>query len=322
MDNLEVVRESKGKRFLFTVEDSDNAADYQKYEDIRYEVWKAPGDNFSGTRNLVSTNFLHDGSCVFIAVYVEDGGGEFLKDEKHLVAFSYGYVGLKDKGIAYRDPDNLVFYSLYVGVRESFRLFSLGILVKQFQRDVVLNILGITAITCTYDPLVGVNAYRNIHVFGMDIVEYRDAYYEGFEGRLNREDVPTDRFYVSWDLRKEIHHHDYELEALLETGHNAVITNTIQFAGKKGQVELVEVESVRIDVEQEFVLVEIPVDFYTMLRDADVPDENIRRIPLEWRLKTRNAFHELFTAGYKVIDFRYLKTRKRMRDFYVLKRSS
>lgn len=322
MDKLEIIHKSKGKRFLFAVEDSENAEDYKKYEDLRYEVWKAPGDNFPGIRNMVSTNFLHDGSCVFIAAYVEDREGEFLKDEKHLAAFSYGYVGLKDKDIAYRDPDNLVFYSLYVGVRESYRLFGLGILIKQFQRDVILNILGITTITCTYDPLVGVNAYRNIHVFGMDIVEYRDAYYEGFGGRLNREDIPTDRFCVSWNLRKEAHRSDYELEALLGTGLNAVITNTIQMAGKKGQVELVEVESVQIDVKQEFVLVEIPVDFYTMLRETDVPDENVRRIPLEWRLKTREAFHELFAAGYKIVDFRYLKTRESTRDFYVLKQST
>jgi predicted GNAT superfamily acetyltransferase len=169
---------------------------------------------------------------------------------------------------------------------------------------------------------VGVNAYRNIHVFGMDTVEYRDAYYEGFGGHLNREDIPTDRFLVSWDLKKEVHRPDYDWEVLLETGHNAIKTNVIHVAGKKGQVDLDEIESLQVDINQEFVLVEIPVDFYTMIWETDVLDKKIRRIPLDWRLKTRKVFHELLAAGFEIIDFCYFKAKDRARDFYVLKRST
>ena len=36
---------------------------------------------------------------------------------------------------------------------------------------------------------------------------------------------------------------------------------------------------------------------------TDVEDENVRRIPLDWRLRTRDTFLTLFREGYRVTDF-------------------
>ena len=86
-----------------------------------------------------------------------------------------------------------------MGVRQDFQLYGLGILIKQFQKEKLMEILGIYTVTNTFDPLTGINAYRNIHHFGMDVVEYRDAFYEDFFGLLNRVDIPCDRFLIFWE---------------------------------------------------------------------------------------------------------------------------
>ena len=116
--------------------------------------------------------------------------------------------------------------------------YDLGVRLKEFQKQKVLQILGIQTITCTYDPLVGINAYRNVHTFGMDILTYKDACYEGFSGRLNRLDVPCDRFWVSWDLLKEVSRPEYDLQELMEAGCLAVGSEIQEVQGKTGPIRL------------------------------------------------------------------------------------
>jgi len=266
------------------------------------------------------TNFLYDGSNLFIAVYVESKSGVFKQDREHLVGFSYGFVGIKDKKIAFREPDNILFYSQYVGVRQDFQLYGLGTLIKQFQKDKLMDILGIYTVTNTFDPLTGINAYRNIHHFGMDVVEYRDAFYEDFFGLLNRADIPCDRFIIFWDLKKDIQRPEYDLERLIDSGYIALEAGTEEVKGRSGVLMLEVVKDLNLDLDHEFLLVEIPVDFYRMLRETDVVENKVRSIPLEWRMKTRQVFKTLFERKYKIIDFRLVKKDKSMRDFYILQR--
>jgi predicted GNAT superfamily acetyltransferase len=44
-----------------------------------------------------------------------------------------------------------------------------------------------------------------------------------------------------------------------------------------------------------------------MLQETDVADADVRRIPVDWRLATREVFQGLFARGYRVIDFRKAK---------------
>ena len=67
-------------------------------------------------------------------------------------------------------------------------------------------------------------------------------------------------------------------------------------------------------------LLEIPFDFYAMLKETAVDDPEVRRIPLDWRLITRRVFLSLFESGWRVVDFRLLSDGDRKRDFYVLSR--
>jgi predicted GNAT superfamily acetyltransferase len=325
---LEVVHTVKGRRFLFAVETTGRAEDYRKYELLRNLIWEEPDDGLSGPRNMAAENYFHEGGSLFIGVYSEDAQGRFQKNREHLVGFAYGYVGVRDKDVGYRQIDNLEFYSQYAAVRPDAEGYGLGVRLKQFQKQKVLHILGIKTITCTYDPLVGVNAYRNVHVLGMDILAYKDACYEDFSGRLNRLDVPCDRFWVSWDLEKEISRPGYDVQELISGGSLAVSSVVEEIQGKTGPVrlELVCKGDLELPPEKdrgagwrpEFVLVEIPFDFYRLLQETDVSDPEVRGIPAAWRQRTRLAFHSLLGQEYVIVDFCYYKHQGRVRDFYVL----
>jgi len=165
MKNLSEIHTIKGKKFLLKVETSHDHPDYQKYEDLRFEIWEEPNDEMPGTRNMVCENYFNDGSALFIAVYVADEEGTFIEDEEHFVGFSYGFVGVEDKEVGFRDPENLVYYSQYTGARDVYLKYGLGILIKEFQKNIILDIFGVGRVSCTFDPLTGVNAYRNILFF-------------------------------------------------------------------------------------------------------------------------------------------------------------
>jgi predicted GNAT superfamily acetyltransferase len=320
MKGLEKVLEIKGKKFLFRVEESGDHRDYLKYEELRNEVWAEPSDNMAGSRNMKCENFLHEGSSLFIGVFTEADEGGFKRKKEHLVGFCYGFVGIKDKDIAYRNPDNLQFYSQYTCVRKDFESLGLGVRIKEFQKEILVQIFGIHTVTCTYDPLTGINAFRNIHYFGMDVLDYREAYYGRFGGLLNRLDIPCDRFFVTWDLKKKVRRPEYDLNSLIESGCLAVEAEMTAVRGRSEPLELETVKNVNLDLDSEFLLIEIPVDFYRMLRETDVEDEDVRNIPLQWREKTREAFKTFLQRGYRIVDFRKVKRDNRVRDFYILKK--
>jgi len=319
MKDLEKILTIEGKRFLLKVETSSTASDYLKYEELRNEIWGVRDDNLSGSRNMTCENFLHEGSSLFLAAYVEAEEGGFREDKSHLVGFSYGFAGVKDKEIAFKALDNLWFYSQYLGVKPDFQKYGLGILIKEFQRKKVLNLYGISTITCTYDPLTGVNAYRNIHHFGMEVLEYRESLYTEFGGFLNRTDIPSDRFFMSWDLKRKIRKPEESLESLLAKSSQVLKSDTIEVQGRTKKLELEVVQEVNLHRDDEFLSVQIPFDFYLMLRETDVEDEKVRRIPLDWRMKTREIFQFLFKRKYRIIDFRLVEGTPK-KDFYLLKR--
>jgi len=318
MKELNVVHKIQGKAFLLQVETAHEAADYLKYEEIRNEIWEEPLDSLAGNRNMAAENYFNEGSSLFIAVYVEDERGVFPKDRDHLIGFSYGFVGVKDKEIGFRDLENIVFYSQYTGVKEKYQSFGLGILIKEFQKKILIEAFGIFTVTCTFDPLTGINAYRNIHHFRMDVVKYLDNCYTDFTGKLNRLDVPLDRFFVSWDLKKEPQKPHLDIDGLLSSGLSVIQTEIQEFGGKTDRIELEVITSVDLSLDNELLLVEIPFDFYTMLQETDVPDKRIREIPVVWRSKTREVLQELFRRGYSIIDFRPIQKGGQKKDFYVL----
>jgi predicted GNAT superfamily acetyltransferase len=194
-------------------------------------------------------------------------------------------------------------------------------MIKEYQREILRDAFGVYTVTCTYDPLTGVNAHRNVCHFGMEVLEYRAATYGEYGGLLNRTDVPSDRFFMSWDFRKKAKRPAYRLGSLLAAGHEVIQVEYSSLPGKTRTVELEVVKNVNLEMPPEILLVRIPRDYYLMLRETDVADPDIRRIPRDWRMRTRTACQSLFAKGYKVIDFQKVDGR-RPRNYYVLKHSS
>lgn len=300
LSRIHVIRD---RSFLFRVEDSADAADYRKYESLRNEIWGFPEDSLPGTRNMLCENFLHEGSSLFLAIYAADDKDKLQADPKSCVGFSYGFVGLKDKSLGFGAPDNLWFFSQYTAVIKDYRSYGLGVLIKEFQRDVLLDVLGISTVVCTYDPLAGVNARRNIHQLGMDVLEYRPAVYGDFGGFLNRRDIPSDRFFMSWDLRKKAEPAELSLETLRPLRDKLFKVEVEDVRGRSDRVKLEVIRKTRLTARGELLLVPIPEDFYLMLYETDVENQSVRRIPLDWRLATRKAFQSLLAARYRIIDF-------------------
>lgn len=307
-----------GRRYLFVVETSDQLEDYSKYEDLRNTIWGDPGDFLACPRTMAAENVLHEGGSLFLGVFIESDRGKFPRDAAHMVGFAYGFVGLIDKQIGYRDPSNLAFYSQFAGVAPAFQNLGLGIHLKRFQARAVLNGLGVSRITCTYDPLVGVNAHRNVRRLEMEVRAYKAACYQWYTGHLNRLDVPTDRFLVMWDLVHARRSTAVDAAALLERDRLAVSSREMEVEGRSGRQRLSIAEERDLPEGDEPLLVEIPFDFYTLLQETAVEDPEVRRIPVDWRMATRRAFQTLLDAGWRVVDFRCFENAGRKRDFYVL----
>jgi len=302
------------------VEDSHQATDYKKYEDLRQTVWQFDEDHMAGTRNLLCENFLHEGSSLFLGVFEEAEDGRFILDGQHLVGFSYGFAGLKDKSLGFDHPSNLWFYSQFLGVRPDRLNYRLGILIKEFQREVLLEVLHLETVVCTYDPLTAINAYRNIRHFGMKVVEYRVAPYGEYGGQLNRRDVPSDRFFMCWNLKdnfcppvpdREVGNYIGKWPQVIGVEHQLLET-------EKGRVFLELATGPILDLEEEYVLVPVPADFYLMLNLTDTDDPDIRQIPVRWRLQSREVFLHYFRRGYGVVDFLKSETGPK-RGYYLLK---
>ena len=292
----------RDRRFLLRIESSHESADYRKYEDLREEIWGFPDDHMSSTRNMMCENFFHEGGSLFIGAFAEAAGGGFGLDGKHLVGFCYGFVGVRDKAVGFRDPQNLRFYAQYAGVRKAFQSYGLGIVLKEVQREMVLGLLGVSEIICTYDPLTGVNAHRNVHHFGMDVLEYRVATYGEYGGLLNRPDVPTDRFLMSWDLERTGGRPGYDLDVALAAP-KTIRAGVRRVAGKSGDIELEVVEGTDPGADGDVLLVRIPLDLYRMLQETDVAAADVRRIPVDWRMAAREVLLGLFGRGFRVVDF-------------------
>lgn len=295
--------DARGRPFKIKIETSPEPGDYAKYDRLREAIWRFPDDHLAGTRNLMCENFLFDGSSLFLAAYAAEPSGVFVEDETHLAGFAYGFTGIRDKTRGFTSPGNLRFYSQYAGVRPGFEGCGLGVQLKESQREILLQGWGIDEVVCTYDPLTGVNARRNVHHFGMTVVDYRVSTYGAYGGRLNREDVPTDRFFMSWDLYKPAVLPAAERIGFPPEARRIFSVETVVSAGRSGPGGFEVIRGENTIGDDPLLIVQIPADFYRMLRETDVDNPGLRRLPLDWRLQTRRIFQELFGRGYRPVDF-------------------
>jgi predicted GNAT superfamily acetyltransferase len=154
----------------------------------------------------------------------------------------------------------------------------------------------------------------------MDVFAYQTDIYGEFGGLLNRLDVPRDRLSVSWDLRRKGRRPEFDLQKWLTPERCVMEIERVKVRGKGGPIEIEAIREAQPALNRNPLFVEIPADFYLMLRETDVEDENVRKIPVDWRIKTRQVFQTLLGKGYKVSDFCLTESTPR-RCFYVLKRT-
>jgi len=98
-----------------------------------------------------------------------------------LVGVCAGFLG--------RDAEGVFLHSHVTGVLPSLQGRTVGLILKQHQRDWALA-NGADRIQWTFDPLVRRNAYFNLTRLGARAVEYHDDFYG--DG--------TDRWLVRWDV--------------------------------------------------------------------------------------------------------------------------
>ncbi|MBM3311183.1 MAG: hypothetical protein FJY80_06720, partial [Candidatus Aminicenantes bacterium] len=116
----------RGRRFFLRVETSADSSAYAKYDGLRQAIWGFADDHLAGARNMMCENYLHEGGSLFLSASTEAG---------ELVGFAYGFVGVKDKALAFKSPDNLWFYAQYAGVLPAWQGCGLGQALKEFQGE-------------------------------------------------------------------------------------------------------------------------------------------------------------------------------------------
>ncbi|MCK7527683.1 MAG: hypothetical protein MZV64_63775 [Ignavibacteriales bacterium] len=264
----------RDRRFLLRVETSEEPGDYRKYEDLREEIWRFAEDHMSSARNMMCENVWHEGAQPLYRRLRRGARGRF---RGRRVGPGRILLRLRRRRATRRSASATSPTSASTpstpGSARPFQSYGLGLLLKEFQREMVLGLLGVSTIICTYDPLTGVNAHRNVHHFGMDVLEYRVATYGEYGGLLNRPDVPTDRFLMSWDLERT---GGRPCRAMTSSGAPAAPgrpsgPGSARVAGKSSGARARGRGRDRSRTSTgEVLLVRIPLDFYRMLQETDV----------------------------------------------------
>lgn len=192
--------------------------------------------------------------------------------DRALIGFCYGFLGVRDGA--------LLFVSHMAGVEASHRRSGVGVLLKHAQRRAALE-RGADRMVWTYDPLVSLNAYFNLHKLGAVASRYYVNYYGEMDDDLNR-GLPSDRLEVDWWLR------DPRVESLLR-GEPADQSWT-------GPAALVAPAELDLTLDPRVVRVEIPTSS-SELRRHD------RALALKWLLAVRSALTHYFGRGYQAVDF-------------------
>ena len=243
---------------------------------------------------------------------VASNGGLVLGAMKadELVGYVMGFLGTDQES-----PDRVAMARLkhcshQVGVHPEHRGQGLAVALKSAQREALIR-QGIRLATWTFDPLMSVNAYLNVHRLGAVCRTYKREVYGEMRDGLNQ-GLPSDRFEVDWWLtsnrvesRLEGSRPPLDLANYLSAGAQKLNSAGLADDDLPHPGDLIETPSGNL------VMVEIPPDF------LDVKQRDIG-LASEWRMITRSIFEGAFEAGYVATDFVYLKGEKYPRSYYVL----
>ena len=205
-------------------------------------------------------------------------------DDGSLAGFIFGLSGIEN--------GSPVHWSDMLAVRTDCRGRGLGIRLKSYQRNVVLE-NGIRRMYWTFDPLESQNAYINLARLGIVAREYVENMYGQTDSPLHR-GIGTDRFVALWQLdaaRVERRLAEQESPAAIEelAGVPRVLDCTP--ASPSGWPEPEARETPRADQ----VLAAIPSNIQAL--KAATPELAVR-----WREATRSVLRSYLSNGYEVCE--------------------
>jgi chorismate synthase len=226
-------------------------ADFEACVALQRETW---GADFSGCVPAAVLMVVHKVGGVVAGAFDEDG---------QLIGFVFGITGNVN--------GHLLHWSHMLAVRERARDAGLGVRLKLFQRELLIE-SGVDVARWTFDPLVAKNAHININRLGAAVVEYVETMYGDSNSTLHA-GLGTDRLVVEWRLSDE------------HVGPDATAFATAPIVGERS--DPVRAPRVRI---------EIPVDIHAVLNRA-------RQEAVDWSARTRRAFLRCLGRGYRVAAF-------------------
>jgi predicted GNAT superfamily acetyltransferase len=200
-------------------------------------------------------------------------------------------------------------WSHMLGVVDDCRNDGVGHRLKLLQRERTIEI-GLDLIEWTYDPMQALNAHLNFSKLGVVVHEYEINVYGTSNSPLHAGN-PTDRFVAEWNIREP--HVERRLAAAAKGSPLVVRAHDVADAAHAnepaGAGAWPECGSVRLDLTDRRIAVQIPMGFTEMLVDAP-------EAALAWRMATREIFTTYFSRGYKAVDF--ILDRPRRRGAYLL----
>ncbi len=256
----------------------------QQVEKLQRTIWGMPPDGIVPSHQLLAAT--RAGGAVH---------GAFAATGE-LVGFCYGFVGLREGA--------LLFYSHMAGVRSDARGANVGFRLKCAQRQFAIG-QGIDRMVWTFDPLIGANAYFNLHKLGAVAHRYAVDYYGAMSDELNR-GLESDRLEVDWWLRSP------RVEAAIRGDRpmNAWEQAVPVLTARLQRVHLVPGEPL-LGTDAPTLLVEIPLAF-AAVKGTHVP------LAQAWRNATRETFLHYLGRGYRAVNFLTEPSADRQKGAYVL----
>jgi predicted GNAT superfamily acetyltransferase len=230
-------------------------AEYEECIRIQRDTW---GRQFTETVPATILRVSQEVGGITAAAFDADG---------EMLGFVFGMTGIRNGELAH--------WSDMLAVRADVRNLGLGKRLKQYQRELLLEI-GVHTMYWTYDPLVARNAYLNLEQLGARPVEYRLNYYGDDTGSVMHTALGTDRFIVAWKLdepaRPPRTHDDWLDVPIIASDRNAVLPEAAR------------------------VRIAIPNDIFAVV-DSD------SHAATAWREVTRAALVTYLDRGYVVAGF-------------------
>ena len=277
-----------------------------RIEELQRQIW--PGNETEIVPGHILLTAIHNGGLVI---------GAF-GDAEDLVGFVFGFPGL------YQTPDGPrpKHCSHMLGVLPEYRDHGVGFSLKRAQWQMVRH-QGLDRITWTYDPLESRNAYLNITKLGAVCNTYMQNEYGQMHDHLNV-GLPSDRFQVDWWINSQRVNHrlsklarqPLDLAHYFAAGAEVINPTEIDDHGLPQPTHIDHYDPLPRSADPgrpevaPLLLVEIPSDLQ-VIKAANI------ELALRWRMHTRSLFEDLFSRGYLVTDFVFLKG-THPRSFYVL----